>query len=125
MWNKSRYPRSLLEAMALHSLLNLAGYSLKEEVFFGLNDDSVTVELRAEGLVGSFRMGAPELDLTTMKDRWVELIRTWNTGGTMTPAEKDDLYKSTLVSRMEPTVFAALADNGFKQWKVHLQKKES
>ena len=118
MWHRDQYPQSLQDAMALHSFFNTIGYSLENEVFLGLIGEDVIVELRAEGREGPFRIGKAEHEQPVMQEKWLAFLEEWNTGGTMTTEEKDEMCRTSAISRMKPFVLIALDRYGFTRWKM-------
>jgi hypothetical protein len=113
-WAFTQCPRSLIEAISLHSLLLNLGFSLKENVFVSISDRDVAVILRAQGKEAPFRVGGGEYDGQTMSRLWKQLIRQWNTGGGLIDADKDEIYWSSKASRLLPVIVAKLLEQGFQ-----------
>lgn len=115
MWQPETYPLSLREAVAMHSLLFTLGYSLRDEVFIIFNPTSVLVQLRAEGHEVAFRMGSPEHTPEVMREKWLAIMKEWNTGGSATQADKDALCHASKSWHSIAVVYAALRAHGFKR----------
>jgi hypothetical protein len=94
-WYKEKYPPTLIEAIATHSILNTLGYSLVSEVFIGFSTNDVLVQLCADGKEAGLRMGSPELPIDQLVQLWKELLQEWNTGGTITTKEKDEIVANS------------------------------
>lgn len=114
-WYRKKYPPSLVEAITTHSLLNTLGYSLIDEVFLELSPRDVIVCLRADGLEAKLRMGEPELELDEMVTRWKALILDWNTGGTISDNEKNQLWRASTAKQRATEVFVRLVLEGFRR----------
>jgi hypothetical protein len=116
MWDKDRYPQTLRDAAAVHSILNTLGYSPKDEIFLILDAAGVAVQLKAEGRSWAIRIGKAERPLPEMKELWVELIKDWNVGGVMGKEEKDEVCISSTIWPHKAEIVLSLSRKGFKRW---------
>lgn len=112
-WVLKECPKSLIEAIGLHSLLFNLGFSLKDEIFFLIQGSDVGVLLRAQGKEAAFRVGRAEYEAEKMDSLWRQLIKQWNTGGSLLDADKDKIYWNSKASRLLPRVIQALIAQGF------------
>ena len=110
------YPPTLLEAMAVHTFLEQLGYSKKDEIFLLIDESAIAVRLSADGKVADLRIGRPELPPGEMEDKWMDFIREWNTGGTMTREDKDQLFWSSKIWDNRATTLLLLIGRGFNRW---------
>lgn len=111
------YPRSLIEALAVHTVLEKLGYSKKDEIFLLLSGNDVWVQLSADGKVGNIRIDSMELSIHEMEKKWKELVLEWNEGGTMTQEDKDILVQSSNTwNMMREQIVLALTLHGFNRW---------
>lgn len=110
------YPATLLEAMAIHTLLEELGYSKADEIFLLIDEKSIAVRLNADGRIGDLLIGEPELSPREMEEKWLALIGEWNTGGTMTREDKDGLFWSSKVWRYRTEMTSLLVGYGFNRW---------
>jgi hypothetical protein len=108
-----QFPASLLDAIALHDILNTLGYSLKDELFLALNPNRVAVIIKADGKEGPIGVSPPELPLDQMREKWLELIKAWNTGGTMTKEDKDEIVCSSKIWAYRIALLDMLRRAGF------------
>lgn len=115
MIDKSKYHRSLWEAMAVHSLFIDLGYR-KEEIFIFITPNGVIIELQAEGKKLPIRVGPAEYPLDCMLQKLKELSQEWNSGGTITTDEKDENFHTSQAKRMVPQILAGLVALDFKRW---------
>ncbi|OHB00360.1 MAG: hypothetical protein A3E93_03095 [Candidatus Zambryskibacteria bacterium RIFCSPHIGHO2_12_FULL_43_12b] len=111
-----QYPPSLLEAMALHGILEELGYSKENEIFLALDGKYLGVELRADGNQVILVIGPCELSCEEMQRKWLELINEWNAGGTMTREDKDNLVNSSIVWTRKAQIVLTLLSAGFNRW---------
>ncbi len=113
-WYLGKYPPTLIEAIATHSLLSALGYSTADNLFMSISEKDVEVLLRAEGKQVALRMGTPEVPPLELAKLWRQLIGEWNTGGTISNEEKSIMCNGTkiFVNKMEITAKLLLA--GFR-----------
>lgn len=114
-WVKSAHLPSLIEALAMQDLLGHLGYTA-DELFILMDGEQVGVELRAENRKIAFRIADSEFGLETMMTAWKALLSEWNTGGSMTKEDKDELYRSSRAFANRVTILAHLTANGFGRW---------
>jgi hypothetical protein len=112
-WVLTECPKPLIEAMAFNTLLLNLGFSLKNEVFLSVSNKDIVVVLQAQGKEANFRVGAAEFDNQTMVEYWKRLIKHWNTGGSLSYDEKDQIYLDSKSIRLLPLVLVELLKLGF------------
>lgn len=113
-WVYKKCPRSLIEAISFHTLLLNLGFSIKTEVFISFTDKSVIIILRTQGKEASFRIGSMEYDSQTMLRLWKQLISQWNTGGSLSDSDKNEIYLKSKSIQLLPIVIAGLVREGFQ-----------
>ncbi|MEI8328198.1 MAG: hypothetical protein WCG02_03625 [Candidatus Taylorbacteria bacterium] len=92
-WVLTQCPKSLIEGISLHSVLLNLGFSLNDEVYVTISERDVVVILRSQGREVSFRAGGGECDSQKMAMFWQRLISQWNTGGSLSETDRDEIYR--------------------------------
>lgn len=115
MINREKYPPIVWETIATHSFFIDLGY-LSEEIFVAINASSVIVELKAEGKVLPIRIGTHNVDPQGLQRKFIELSREWNQGGTITQAEKDEIFHNSQAYYQRLRIMAAIMAMGFTRW---------
>ena len=90
------------------------GFSLNDEVYVTISERDVVVILRSQGREVSFRAGGGECDSQKMAMFWQRLISQWNTGGSLSETDRDEIYRSSKASRLVPVILGKLLDHGFQ-----------
>ena len=107
----AKYPPSLIEAVATHTLLGMLNYTAAE-MFLLVQSDGLFVQLQADGKTVDIRVGKPEVTIPEISILWKELVTAWNTGGTVSEQEKDRVYLGSQASKNRAGVIACLLSKG-------------
>lgn len=111
-----KHPQILIEALCVHIFLSHLGYSLTNEVFLVISEKDIAVQLQAEGRQTAIRVGTPEIPPLEMKTKWTKLLDEWNTGNTLTPEEKNQIFLSSQIYEYQDDILTRMIIVGYQRW---------
>lgn len=114
-WYRGKFPPSIMEAAALHSMLFTLGFSLAENVFITpSSEQGLLVILKKDNKEVVFRAGFLELSPPEIGRLWLELNTMWNTGGEMTKEEKDQIVLNSNIHNKKVDIIATILMKGLQ-----------